>query len=219
MTGAVNPEGDPHAGQRLHSAGAAPGEARAAAVMVHGRGGTAGDILSLVPLLGVDGIAYVAPQAAGNTWYPYGFMSPIERNEPGISSGLRAIQRALDTIAEAGIPPERTLLVGFSQGACLSSEFVARNARRFGGLAGLSGGLIGPDGAPRDYVGSLDGTPVFLGCSDVDAHIPERRVRETGEVLDRLGGEVDLRIYPGMGHTINEEEMEAVRDLLRRAAS
>jgi predicted esterase len=205
---------DPHAGQPVLATGTPLAEARVAMVMVHGRGASAQSILSLAPALAMDGVAFVAPQAAGGTWYPYGFMSPIERNEPGIGSGMRTIARVLDAVQGAGIAPERTLLLGFSQGACLATEFAARNARRYGGVAGLSGGLIGPDGTPRDYVGSLDGTPVFLGCSDVDGHIPAARVRESADVLRRLGGEVDMRLYPGMGHLVNEDEVEAVRAML-----
>jgi phospholipase/carboxylesterase len=209
--------GDPHAAQPVRTAGAVLAEAAAAVVMVHGRGATAESILTLVPALSVDRVAYLAPQAWGNTWYPYGFMSPIPQNEPGITSGMRSIDRLLRQIVAAGIPAERTILLGFSQGACLASEFAARHARRYGGLAVLSGGLIGPDGTPRDYQGSLDGTPVFLGCSDVDGHIPAVRVRESAEVLRRLGGDVTLRLYPGMGHTVNEEEIEQVRSMLLKA--
>ena len=184
--------------------------------MVHGRGGSADDILALSDEIGIPGFAYLAPQAAGNSWYPRSFLSPIAQNEPGISSGLAAIADVLETIERAGIPAERAMLFGFSQGACLSLEFTARAARRYGGVVGLSGGLIGPDGTPRGYSGSLAGTPVFLGCSDVDPHIPEARVIETATVLRRLGGDVDMRIYPGMGHTINEDELEAVREIMRR---
>jgi len=131
-----------------------------------------------------------------------------------LSSGLAAIGNVLATIERADIPLERTMLLGFSQGACLSLEFTARAARRYGGVAGLSGGLIGPDGTPRSYSGSLAETPIFLGCSDVDPHIPVPRVAETATVLRRLGGEVDMRIYPGMGHTINADELEAVRGMM-----
>lgn len=184
-------------------------------VMVHGRGGSADDILSLTREIGLSGFAFLAPQAAGNTWYPYSFLSPIDQNEPGISSGLAAIADVLAMIERAGIPPERVMLLGFSQGACLSLEFTARAARRYGGVAGLSGGLIGPEGTPRNYSGSLAGTPIFLGCSDVDPHIPEPRVVETATVLRRLGGDVDVRIYAGMGHTINEDELDAVRAIMR----
>jgi predicted esterase len=206
---------DPHGGQLLRTAGSPLDAARAAVIMVHGRGASAESILTLAPALQGDGVAYLAPQAGGGTWYPYGFMSPMERNEPGISSGMRAIARAVKQANDAGVPAERTILLGFSQGACLASEFVARNARRYGGLAVLSGGLIGPAGTPRDYPGALDGTPVFLGCSDVDGHIPAARVRESAEVLRRLGGDVDMRLYPGMGHLVNEDEIAAVRAMLQ----
>jgi len=183
-------------------------------IMVHGRGASAEDILTLAPAFGRSDVAYLASQASGGTWYPFGFMSPIERNEPGISSGMRTIERVRARIAAAGIPAERTFFLGFSQGACLTTEYVARHAGRYGGVAGLSGGLIGPDGTPRDYAGSLDGTPVFLGCSDVDGHIPAERVRETADVLRRLGGEVTMRLYPGMGHSINADEIAAVKSML-----
>jgi predicted esterase len=183
-------------------------------VMVHGRGASAESILTLAPQVSAPGIAFLAPQAAGGTWYPYGFMSPIERNEPGISSGMRAIARGLDQIAAAGIDPERTLLLGFSQGACLATEVAARHARRYGGVACLSGGLIGPDETPRDYPGSLAGTPVFLGCSDVDSHIPAERVRDSAGILRDLGGEVTMRLYPGMGHLVNDDEIAEVRRMV-----
>lgn len=202
---------DPHAGQPVRVAGTLLDEARVAVVMIHGRGASAESILSLAPVLDRDRVAYLAPQASGGTWYPFGFMSPIEQNEPGISSGMRAIERVIERVAAAGIPAERTLLLGFSQGACLAGEFVARHARRWGGLVALSGGLIGPDGTPRDYPGSLERTPVFLGCSDVDPHIPAARVRESADVLAGLGGQVTMRLYPGMGHLVNDDEIDEVR--------
>jgi predicted esterase len=188
--------------------------------MVHGRGASAESIITLAPALAAPGVAFLAPQAGGSQgsqWYPYGFMAPIERNEPGITSGMRAIERVLAQIDAADIPAECTLLLGFSQGACLASEFVARRARRYGGLAVLSGALIGPDGTPRNYAGSLDGTPVFLGCSDVDGHIPAPRVRESADVLRRLGGEVTMRLYPGMGHLVNEDEIAEVQRMIANA--
>jgi predicted esterase len=206
---------DPHGAQPLLAAGAPLTGARAVVIMIHGRGASAESILTLAPAFQAEGVAYLAPQAGGGTWYPYGFMSPMQQNEPGISSGMRAIARAVGQAEAAGVPSERTVLLGFSQGACLASEFVARNARRYGGLAVLSGGLIGPDGTPRDYAGALDGTPVFLGCSDIDGHIPAPRVRESAEILRRLGGDVDMRLYPGMGHLVNDDEIEAVRAMLR----
>ena len=174
-------------------------------VMVHGRGATAESILTLADELGRDDFAYVAPQAAGYSWYPYSFLAPFHQNEPGLSSGLARIGEVVAGLEAAGLPAERIVLLGFSQGACLTSEFAART---------LSGGLIGPPGTPRDYPGSLAGTPAFLGCSDRDPHIPLARVRETAEVLREMGAEVTERIYPAMGHTVNADEIEHVRRLM-----
>ncbi|HEU4570512.1 MAG TPA: dienelactone hydrolase family protein, partial [Gemmatimonadales bacterium] len=146
--------------------------------------------------------------------YPHSFLVPVAQNQPWLDSALAVLERVTAQLADAGIPRERQVLLGFSQGACLALEFAARNAVRWGGVVGLSGGLIGPEGTPRAYGGDLAGTPVFLGCSDVDPHIPVARVHETAQVLTRLGGRVDARIYPGMPHTINEDEVQAVRALL-----
>jgi phospholipase/carboxylesterase len=206
----------PHRGQPVFFAGMPLEQAEAAMVMVHGRGATAESILGLSGELAEAGFAYLAPQAAGNAWYPNPFLAPIASNEPWLSSALAAVAGVLGEVAGAGIPPERTMLLGFSQGACLVLEFAARNARRYGGVVGLSGGLIGPDGTPRDYGGSLAGTPVFLGCSDVDPHIPAERVHHSDEVLRRLGGVVTARLYPNMGHTINQDEIEAVQEMMTR---
>ncbi len=204
----------PHQGQPLLVAGEPLESARAAMIMVHGRGATAHDILSLTADLHQPGFAYLAPQADGNTWYPNSFLAPIPSNEPGLSSGLAVIASILDQLAGASISAERTIILGFSQGACLSLEYIARNARRYGGVVGLSGGLIGPDGTPRDYSGSLAGTPVFLGCSDVDPHIPKERVQQSAEVLQRLGGNVTARLYPRMGHTVNRDELSFVQTMM-----
>ena len=204
----------PHQGGQVVTGGTPLAQARGALILTHGRGATAESILSLAPLLGADDVAWLAPQAAGNTWYPYSFLSPIPQNEPGITSGLQVLADLVAHIESEGIPANRITLLGFSQGACLTLEFAARNPRRYGALAGLSGGLIGPDDTPRTYPGSLDGTPVFLGCSDVDAHIPLARVHESATVLTRLGAAVDERIYPGMGHLVNDDEIAAVRGLL-----
>ena len=206
----------PHQGQPVFFAGIPLKQAEAAMIMVHGRGATAESILGLSGELARPGFAYLAPQAAGNVWYPNRFLDPIGSNEPWLSSALAAVAGVLAQVVGAGIPAERTMLLGFSQGACLVLEFTARNARRYGGVVGLSGGLIGPDGTPRDYAGSLDGTPVFLGCSDVDPHIPAERVHHSGEVLQRLGGVVTARLYPKMGHTINQEEIEFVQDMMTK---
>lgn len=204
----------PHQNQPVLSAGQPLDQAPAAMVMIHGRGATAESILGLAPELNQPDIAYLAPQAAGNTWYPNPFMTALEGNEPHLSSALALLASLLDHLAEAGLPPEKTVLLGFSQGACLTLEFAARNARRYGGLVALSGGLIGPDGTPRDYEGSLAGTPVFLGCSDVDFHIPKERVNHSAEIMEQLGGSVTKRLYPGMGHTVNQDELDFVRELL-----
>jgi len=206
----------PHQGQPVLTAGEPLDNARAVMVMVHGRGATAQDILTVADELAQPGFAYLAPQAAGNTWYPNSFLAPIPSNEPGLSSGLTAISDVLTQVSRAGIPPERTMLLGFSQGACLMLEFVARHARRYGGVAGLSGGLVGPDGTPRHYVGTLGGTPILLGCSDVDPHVPKGRVEHTTQVLRRLGGDVTMRLYPNMGHVINQDEMDFIRGMMRK---
>lgn len=194
--------------------GAPVEDASAAMIMVHGRGAGAQDILGLAGELSAEGMAFIAPQAAENTWYPYSFLEPIEKNEPYLSSALQRLADLINGVEEAGIGTDRIILLGFSQGACLATEFVARNAGRYGGVCGLSGGLIGPPGTPREYSGSLEGTPVFLGCSDVDFHIPVERVYETEEVLRTLGGDVTAQIYPGMGHTINRNEIEHVQRIV-----
>lgn len=214
MSEASNQVTGPHQGQPVLTAGEPLDKATAAMLMLHGRGATAEDILALSAELQQPGFAYLAPQAAGYSWYPNSFLAPIESNEPGLSSGLAVIASLLAKLAQAGIPPERTILLGFSQGACLSLEFAARNACRYGGLAGLSGGLIGPDGTPRDYPGSLAGTPVFLGCSDIDFHIPKERVEFSAEVLRKLGGNVTVRLYPRMGHTVNHDEIRFVQAMM-----
>ena len=205
---------DPHAGGKVAVAGAPLRHADGAVVMLHGRGATAESILTLASELRVPGMAFVAPQATGNAWYPLSFLAPTEQNEPWLSSALAAVGRTVRDIEEAGFPAERIFLLGFSQGACLASEWVARNARRYGGLFALSGGLIGDDSASRAYEGSLDGMPAFLGCSDIDAHIPASRVEESGRVLEGLGARVDVRLYPGMGHTVNADELGAVLQVL-----
>ncbi len=204
----------PHQGQPVGVAGAPLEQARALVVLVHGRGASAESILTLAHELDTEGVAYLAPQAAGSTWYPQSFLAPIEHNEPDLSSGLSALADVLDSADHAGLPSERQLLLGFSQGACLTLEFAARNPRRYAGVVGFTGGLIGPPSTTRDVSGSLAGTPVFLGSSDPDPHVPWTRVQETAEVLGALGANVDLRRYPGMGHTINAEEIAAAKAML-----
>lgn len=204
-----------HQGQPVRLIGEPLATAKAAMVMIHGRGATAESILELVNEIHQPGFAYLAPQAANNTWYPNPFLAPIPSNEPWLTSALAVVGDVLKQVEAAGIAAEHTMLLGFSQGACLTLEFTARNARRYGGVAGLTGGLIGPDGTPRDYAGSLDGTPMFLGCSDVDFHIPKARVDESAAVLRRMGATVTERLYANMGHTVNEDEIAFVREMMR----
>ena len=194
-------------------AGESLAKARAAMILVHGRGATAADIMTVGAELMHPGFAYLAPQAEGNAWYPYPFTAPLDANEPNLSAALGVIESLLARV-EATIPAQRVILLGFSQGACLTLEFAARHARRYGGVVGLSGGLIGPADTPRDYPGSFDGTPVFLGCSEIDPHIPKERVIETGDVFKRMGAKVTVRLYPGMGHTVSQDEIDAVREIV-----
>jgi predicted esterase len=210
----VDPK-NPHAGQPVVTQGPKPTDARLTMILVHGRGASADDIIGLAEELQFDDVAYLAPQAAGNTWYPYSFLAPMEQNEPGISSAIRVLSRLLESLGGQGVESERIALLGFSQGACLALEFAARHARRYAGVFALSGGLIGPPRTPRNYAGSFGGTPVFLGCSDIDPHIPLERVHESAEVFGRMDAKVDERIYPRMGHTVNHDELQAIQDILR----
>lgn len=206
---------NPHQGQPVRTAGAPLDAAKAAMIMIHGRGATAESILTLAEEFEQPDFVYLAPQAAGFTWYPNRFLAPLASNEPWLSSALTAITEIFSQLAKAGILAERTMLLGFSQGACLALEFAARNAKRYAGLVGLSGGLIGPDDTPRDYAGSLADTPVFLGCSEADFHIPQERVQHTAAVLQKLGGNVTMRLYPNMEHTVNQDEIEFVKGMMR----
>ncbi len=182
--------------------------------MVHGRGASAQGILGMTTEFDTDDVAYLAPQAQRSEWYPHSFLAPVEQNEPGRTSGLQAIDDALSECTESGIPVDRVLVMGFSQGGCLASEYVARNPKRYGGLAALSGGLIGDAIDPDEYQGDLEETPAFFGCSDVDPHIPEERVHASADVFERLNADVEKRLYPGMGHTVNQDELEYVRTLV-----
>jgi phospholipase/carboxylesterase len=208
---------DPHAEQPIETGGVPLAGAEAAAVLLHGRGARAAGMLELATQLDRTNVAYLAPQAVRSTWYPESFLAPIERNEPWLTSALVLIEGLLERIEAGGVPRDRTLLIGFSQGGCLGSEYVARNPGRYGGLATLSGGLIGPEGKTFDYDGDLEETPVFVGCSDRDPHIPLERVHETTAVFEGLDADVTERIYEGMGHTVNADELEHVRTLLDSA--
>jgi predicted esterase len=210
---------DPHAGQPIEAAGAPLGQSSAAMIMIHGRGASARNILELVPALGNRDFTYLAPSARGNSWYPYSFLSDTTTNEPFLTSALTFIDRIIADAVAKGIARERVILLGFSQGACLASEFVARHPARYGGLIAFSGGLIGPPGTTwNEQAGTLDKMPAFLGCSDIDPHIPKGRVDETAAVLGRMGAQVTERIYPGLGHTVNDDEIAAARLLMEMLA-
>ena len=182
-------------------------------VLLHGRGATAEDIMTIASEIQAAGWAYFAPQAAGNAWYPNPFTAPLESNEPHLSAALDMVSNLVVTI-ERRVPAQRIMLLGFSQGGCLALEWAARHARRYGAVAGLSAGLIGPEGTARDYPGNFDETPVFLGCSDVDPYIDKHRVIEAAEVFNRMGASVELRLYPGMAHVVSEQEIAILKGLV-----
>ena len=213
-TRAVNVTDDPHRGQPSEYAGAPLRVADAALVLLHGRGSTARDVLGLTERFHRHGVAYVAPQARYNRWYPRSFLAPVESNETHLSSALAAVDAAVAGVVEGGVPLDHVVVCGFSQGACLAAEYVARNSRRYGGLVVLSGGLVGPEGVTFEYGGDLAGTPVFLGCSDVDPYVPVERVHESTAVFERLGGDVTERIYEGMAHVVTDDEVAFVGELL-----
>jgi predicted esterase len=204
----------PHRNQPVLVRGQSLDSAQAAVVLVHGRGASVADILSLAEEFDVPALAYLAPEAAGHTWYPYSFLSPIARNQPWLDSALSFLAEVVGRAVAAGIPRHKVAIVGFSQGACLATEFVARNATRYGALVAFTGGLIGPPGTRFKYPGDLSGTPCFFGAGDPDPHVPWERVKESASVLSALGGEVTLRRYPGLPHTINQDEIEHAKGLL-----
>src|SRR5512145_2385844 len=204
----------PHLTQPVYSAGATLADASAALILLHGRGAAASDILSLSNYLDYPQLAYLAPQAEGYTWYPNRFIFPVEQNEPHLSAALAKIDEIVRQAEANEIPVEKIFIGGFSQGACLASEYVIRNPRRYGGLLVFSGGYIGPLDTERQPNGDLQGMPAFLGCSDRDPHIPLQRVKETTALLRAMGANVTERIYPNMGHTIIDEEIELARQVI-----
>jgi predicted esterase len=206
-----------HEDQSVYSAGAKLEDASAAMILLHGRGAGAQDILSLSTYLDRPGLAFLAPQAEGYTWYPNRFIFPIEQNEPYLSSALKTIDRIVKEVETRGIRTDKIFIGGFSQGACLASEYVIRNPRRYGGLIAFSGGYIGPLNMQRMSSGDLAQMPAFLGCSDVDPHIPLQRVKETSALLAGMGARVTEKIYPDMGHTVNDDEIQAAKDLLEES--
>lgn len=213
------PAQHPHAGQSIAASGTPLDSATAAVILLHGRGATASSILGLGEALAEDGLALLAPQAADRTWYPRPFIAPREQNEPQLTSALHTVHAVVEHVIEGGIPPERIALVGFSQGACLATEYASRVPRHYGAVVAFSGGLIGPMSEPQTREGDLAGTPVFLGCSDRDSHIPLERVNETTRVLRGMGAEVTEVIYPGLGHTINADELAHAERLIRALSS
>lgn len=204
----------PHQNTRLAHVGAPLDKAKAVLILLHGRGSNPEDILSLTNYVDAPDWAFLAPQAAGYTWYPYSFLAPRAQNEPYLSSALTMLDEAVQGALDAGIPAEKIVLLGFSQGACLSLEYAARNPRPYGGVAVLSGGLIGDTVQATDYPGSMEDVPVFLGCSDIDPHIPKARVLESEQILTGMGAQVTARLYPGMGHLVNEDELAVVQQML-----
>tara|TARA_R100001143_G_scaffold63588_2_gene72814 strand:- start:69876 stop:70547 length:672 start_codon:yes stop_codon:yes gene_type:complete len=213
------PFSGPHQKTGTATAGTSASEAKAAMILIHGRGASAESILTLGNEFDTTKLHYVAPQADQFTWYPYSFLAPTKQNEPGLSSGLQAIFDILSDLEKNGIPKEKIIIAGFSQGACLATEFAARHPARYGGVVALSGGLIGDAVTADNYNGSLDHTPYFVGCSDVDPHIPVERVHESADVMEKLGAIVTKKIYPGMGHTVNEDEITNAKKIITNVLS
>jgi phospholipase/carboxylesterase len=205
---------DPHRNQPLLEAGRPLAEAAGAIILIHGRGASAEDILGLAEAFERPDLAYLAPDAAGHTWYPYSFLAPFEQNEPWLTSALQSVARAVEYATASGVPRERIIVAGFSQGACLATEFTARSAAGYGGLLAFTGGLIGPPGTQFSYTGRLDHTLAFVGAGDPDPHVPWARVEESATVLRALGATVTLRRYPGMPHTVSREEIEEAKKLI-----
>lgn len=203
-----------HEDQPLLTDGPELRDARGLLILLHGRGSSARDIMTLAPQFNHEGLAFAAPQADEQSWFPYSFLVPVQQNSPGIPSAMTVIRSLVMEAELLGVPRERVMILGFSQGACLALEFAARNPARYGAIFGLSGGLIGPPGTTWESEVSLDGTPVFIGCSDIDPHIPRNRVEESRDVLQSLGAEVTLALYRGMGHTISGAEIDQVNTMI-----
>lgn len=205
----------PHHSSKILMEGVELSQAKAVMIMIHGRGATAESILDLAQYFLVDDVSYIAPQANGSTWYPYSFLMPTVQNEPGITSGLQRITEIVEYVVASNIPEQKIMLLGFSQGACLSLEWTARSSKNIGGVFGLSGGLIGPEGIHRNYLGNLKNTSVFLGCSDVDFHIPKERVMESADIFKKLHASVTMKLYSNMDHTVNDDEIDQINSIMR----
>lgn len=203
-----------HQGQPLIDYGAEIEEANRFVILLHGRGATADSMLPIAEALNLDGSRFVIPQAGLNRWYPQTAFGPLEANEPDLSSALATISNLVETARSNGLTDQQIAFGGFSQGACLACEYVARNAKKYAGLFIFSGALIGPQATPRNYPGSFEDMPVFIGGSDVDPWVSHDLLTDTAAVFERMGARVDFRTYPGMGHTINQDEIERVRTML-----
>jgi phospholipase/carboxylesterase len=205
---------DPHRDQPVRTLGAPLAQAAAAIVLLHGRGASAEDILGLAAEMYDERIAYLAPQAAGHQWYPYSFLAPIAENEPWLSSALAKVAALVKLAVDGGVPLERIFVCGFSQGACLSTEFIARNPARYGGLVAFTGGLVGPPDADLHHAGNLAGMPALFSSGDPDPHVPWSRVLASAKEFTAMGAEVETQRYPGRPHTVLPQEIKAARELI-----
>ncbi|HET7118109.1 MAG TPA: dienelactone hydrolase family protein [Hanamia sp.] len=200
--------------KNIQTAGKSLKEAEKALIMVHGRGADARDILGLASHFNVSDYALLAPEATNNTWYPYSFMAKPEQNEPWLSSALDLLKDAVDEVAEQGISAENIYFLGFSQGACLALEFVTRHAKKYGGVAAFTGGLIGDKINEENYSGNFNGTTIFIGTGNPDPHVPLSRVNESVGILEKMNAKVHLRVYDGRPHTISQDEIEEANRLI-----
>jgi predicted esterase len=206
-----------HQGQPVLQFGAALENAQLVVILLHGRGATAESMIPVAEALQLDGVSFLAPQAALNRWYPNTAFGPLEANEPDLSSALETVDELVKQVRERGFSDQQITFGGFSQGACLASEFVARNARKFAGLFVFSGALIGPKGMPRNYPGYFNGMPVFIGGSDIDPWVAHDLLKDTAGVFEKMGANVEFRTYPGLAHTVNQDEIESVRTMLSKS--
>jgi len=204
-------------GDRVERRGEPLESTAAGVVLLHGRGGTAASMLDLAAAMPGLRVSWLAPQAPGNTWYPQSFLAPLEANEPALSRALGTVDELVSDVVAGGLDRSRLVLMGFSQGACLAAEYALRHPARYGGLVLLTGGAIGPDGTSWEGPADFDGTPVFAGTGDPDPHVPVKRVRETADVLGRRGAAVQLEVYRGMPHTVNDDELSHVAAVIRAA--
>ncbi|WPQ61561.1 dienelactone hydrolase family protein [Chitinophaga sancti] len=200
--------------KNIVTAGVPLSQAKKALIMIHGRGAGAQDIISLATYLNVGDYALLAPQASGHTWYPYSFMAPVAQNEPGLSSAISILESIVADVIAAGIPASNIYFLGFSQGACLTLEYVTRHAQQYGGVVAFTGGLIGASLEMSNYKGDFAGTPVFIGSSDPDMHVPVTRVRESETIMKTMGADITVKVYPGMGHTVSQDEVETANALV-----